>query len=250
MTRALGLAVSVLAVAVLVLASAGCVTAQIQVPTTDAARLERTLTGEKRFLRVSMYQTPFFGDATRKLLTPLPPSLVRLLEKPDHTPLTPGAVEQTWPAGARVTITRVDFPTALSMTERVLYTPRSLVWLTVQLEDGPKNALPTVVVLRPGIHTADEFMAELDKHLTREDPTKQLEAFGDAVRDAVKAKKTVPDMPAEALEMSWGFPESKKIELEGATRRETWKWGEGGRTALLVDGKLTSASDASSSSSP
>lgn len=217
----------------------GCVTAQIAVPPTEMATLERTLTGERRFLRASMYQTAFFGDATKRLLTPAPPELVRFLERPDGKPLTPGAIEKTWPVMTPVTITRVEFPSAWAMTERVLYTPRTLVWLYVEVDGAPRGAPPSIVVLRPGISSQQEFLAELDRHLTKEDMSRQLEAFGDVVVDAIKTKMALKDMPAEALEMAWGFPESKKIELDGTVKKETWSWGEGKRTASLSDGRVT-----------
>jgi len=246
MTRALA------AGGLLVLVS-GCVTAQVAVPPTEASALERSLVGEKRFLRASMYQTPFFGDATRRLLTPYSPELVRLLNDPGGKPINPGTVEKISPVGTPLKITKVEFPTAWAMTERVLFTPRTLVWVTVEFEGAPRGGPLTVLVLRPGIKSQQEFLAELDHHLTAEDPTAQLAGLTEAVRDAVKTKRAVKDMPAGALEMAWGFPESKRIELEGQTRKETWKWGDGTRTAVLTDGKLTSftgASDASSSSSP
>lgn len=221
------------------LAVTGCVTAQIAVPPTDVATLERTLNGEKRFLRSSMYQTAFFGDATKRLLTPTPPELVRFLENPDGKPMTPGAIEKTWPVNTGVKITRVEFPSAWAMTERVLYTPRTLAWVYVEIDGAPRGAPPAIVVLRPGIKSQQEFIAELDRHLTREDLSKQLEALSDQVRDAVKTKTALNDMPSEALEMAWGFPESKKIELEGTVKKEVWKWGDGKRTASLTDGRVT-----------
>lgn len=221
------------------LAATGCVTAQVAVPPTEVATLERTLTGEKRFLRSSMYQTAFFGDATRRLLTPSPPDLVHFLESPNGKPLSPGAIEKTWPVMTPVKITKVEFPSAWAMTERVLYTPRTLVWVYVEIEGAPRGAPPAIVVLRPGIKSQQEFSAELDRHLTREDLSKQLEGFGDVVRDAVKTKTALTDMPAEALEMAWGFPEAKKIELDGAVKKEVWKWGNGKRTASLSDGRVT-----------
>lgn len=231
----------------------GCVTAQVAVPPTEATAIERSLTGERRFLRVSMNQTPFFGDATRRLLTPLSPELVRLLQDTSGKPINPGAVEKTWPVGTPVKIAHVEFPTAWAMTERVLYTPRTLVWITLDVEGAARNAAPVVLVLRPGIKSQQEFLAELEHHLTREDPTQRLEGFSEAVREAVRTKKALKDMSADALEMAWGYPEQKKIELDGNTKRETWKWGDGARSAQLVDGRLLSfsgASDASSSSSP
>lgn len=245
--------------AVLALASTGCATAQVAIPPTQVADLERSLNGDKRFLRVSMFQTPFFGDATRRLLTPVSPELVRLLDGAGGKPLNPGAAERTFPAGTPVRLEKIEFPSAWVMAERVLYTPRTLVWIYVDVPGQPKNAPPAVLVLRPGLRSDQEFLAELERHLTREDQTKRLESFSDPVREAIRTKGVVLEMPAEAVEMAWGFPESKKIELVDSQRKETWRWGDGARTATLLDGRLTAftgfngltgASGASSSSSP
>lgn len=231
----------------------GCATAQVAIPPTQVADLERSLNGDQRFLRVSMFLTPFFGDATKRLLTPVAPELVRLLEGPDGQPISPGPVERTLPAGTAVRILEVEFPTAWVMTERVLYTPRSLVWVWVEVAGTPRNSPPAVLVLRPGLHSDREFLAELERHLTREALSGRLEGFSEGVREAIRTKTAVLEMPAEALEMAWGFPDSKKLELVETQRKETWRWGDGARTATLIDGRLTAftgASDASSVSSP
>ena len=235
------------------LSMSGCVTAQVAIAPTQVADLERSLNGEQRFLRVSMYLTPFFGDATKRLLTPVPPELVRLLDGTDGKPLKPGPVERTFPAGTAVRIMKVEFPSAWVMTERVLYTPRTLVWLYLDVAGTPRQAPPYVLVLRPGLKTDQDFLAELERHLTREDQSKRMESFSDGVREAIRTKSVIVDMPAEALEMAWGYPESKRIDLVGAQRKETWRWAEGLRTATLLDGRLTTftgANGASSASSP
>ena len=231
----------------------GCVTAQVAIPPTQVADLERSLNGDQRFLRVSMFVTPFFGDATKRLVTPVSPELVRLLEGANGKPIKPGAVERTLPAGTAVRINKVEFPSAWVMTERVLYTPRTLVWLYLEVAGAPPRSPPYVLVLRPGLKSDQEFLAELERHLTREDQGKRLESFSDGVREAIRTKSAVVEMPAEALEMAWGFPQSKKIELLEAQRKETWRWGDGARTATLIEGRLatfTGANGASSASSP
>ncbi len=239
--------------AVVALAFTGCVTAQVAIPPTQVSQLERQLNGEQRFLRVSMYVTPFYGDATKRLVTPVAPELVRYLDDTGGKPLNPGPVERTLPAGTAVRIVKVEFPSAWVMTERVLYTPRTLVWVYLDVAGTPKQAPPYVLVLRPGLKTDQEFLAELERHLSREDQARRLEAFSEAVREAVRTKAALVDMPAEALEMAWGYPESKKIELVGAQRKETWRWADGLRTATVIDGRLTTftgANGASSASSP
>ena len=141
-------------------------------------------------------------------------------------------------AGTPVRIAKVEFPSGWTMAERVLYTPRTLVWVYVDVEGRSRNAPPTVLVLRPGLATKDDFMVELEHHLTREDQASRLDGFSDVVREAIKKKQAVRDMPATALEMAWGFPESKRIELVDTQRRETWSWGDGARKAVLVDGRV------------
>lgn len=240
-----------LAAAFLILS--GCVTAQVTIPAPQMADLERTLTGEQRFLRVSMYLTPFFEDSTRRLLTPVPPELVRLLNSTDGRPLNPGPIERTFPAGTPVRIVKVEFPSSWVMTERVLYTPRTLAWIYLDVAGRAKLAPPCVLVLRPGLKSDQEFLAELEHHLSREDQTKRLDAFAERIQEAIRTKAVLLDMPAEALEMAWGFPESKRIEWVGSQRKETWRWAEGMRTATLLDGRLTAfsgATAASSASSP
>jgi len=225
----------------------------VAIPPTQVSQLERQLNGEQRFLRVSMYVTPFYGDATKRLVTPVAPELVRYLDDTGGKPLNPGPVERTLPAGTAVRIVKVEFPSAWVMTERVLYTPRTLVWVYLDVAGTPKQAPPYVLVLRPGLKTDQEFLAELERHLSREDQARRLETFSEAVREAVRTKAALVDMPAEALEMAWGYPESKKIELVGAQRKETWRWADGLRTATVVEGRLTTftgANGASSASSP
>ena len=216
-----------------------CTTTQVFIPVEDRPRLERQWVGEDRFLKVSCFSTPFFGDATKKLLTPVDPSQVRLLDNPDGTPIDPGAIETTFPAGTRVRIKKVEFPSALTMAERVLITPRTLVWIFLDLAGTSKTAPPQVLVLRPGIKDSTEFLTEVERYLTSENPAPRLAAFSDGVRAAVVAKKAIPDMPAEALEMAWGYPERKRITFDGERKEETWTWPGNKRVARLVDGRVT-----------
>ncbi len=228
-----------LAAGALAAALSACATAQIHLPPEQAASLERDLKGQERFLRVSMYATPFFGDATKKLLTAVPPEQVRLLDNPDGTPNVPGRVEATFAAGTPVRILRLELPSSLTMAERVLYTPRTLAWVYFDVAGTPKNAPPYVLVLRPGLKEKDELLAELSRFASTESPSKLLDGFSDVVREAVRSKSALLDMPADALEMAWGYPERRKLELDGDKRKETWTWPGEKRVAVLVDGRVT-----------
>lgn len=214
-------------------------TSHTQIPPTDRANLERELTGRDRekFLKLSYFVVPFFGDGTKKLLTHVPPDEVRMLNHPDGTPVNPGGVEKIVPAGKKVRILKVEFPTSWVVTERVPYTPRTQPWVYLEIEDEPKTN-PFILVIRPGIDTHEKFLAELGRYLSDHDPASSMDRWSDSIREAVRTKTAVTDMPAEALEMAWGYPERIKTELEGDKRVETWVYPGRKRIAHLVDSRL------------
>jgi hypothetical protein len=217
----------------------GCATSQVFVPAEQAATLQRTLAGEERFLRIAFHVTPFFGDSTKKLLSPVAPDQVRLLTNPDGSAISPGPSERVLAPGTPVRILKVEFPTAYVMSERVLFTPRSLAWVYLDIAGTPKQSPPFILVLRPGLKDDNEVKTELDRALSRESPSALLESFTDAVRAAVLEKRALVDMPADALEMAWGYPERKKFELDGPTKVETWFYADGRKSAVLRDGKVS-----------
>ncbi len=210
-----------------------------QVAPEDRAVLEQTLTGPEadRFLRVSLYITPFFGDASKRLITPYPPEDVLLLNDTKGQTVQPGSIQAILPAGAKAHIRRVEFPTAWIVTERILYTPRTWPWVYVDVEGAPKGP-PLVLVLPPQLKTREEFLVEVERTLAAESQAPRLAAFSDAVREAIRKKETLPDMPADALEMSWGPPETIRRTLEGTAHNEEWIYPGGRRHVFLTEGRL------------
>lgn len=229
-----------LALAIAAACCSGCLTTQVYIPEDARPGILRKLEGEERFMKVSFFATPFFGDTGKKLLSPVQPDQLRVLENTDGTPMHPGAVEGVFPVGTLVRIKKVEFPSSFTMTERMLVTPRTLVWLYLDVAGTPKDAPPYMVVLRPGLKDETELMSEVERFLSTVDPAPRLAAFTDPVREAVLTKRAIVDMPAEALEMAWGYPESKKISFEGEKKNETWTWPGGLRVAVLADGRVTS----------
>lgn len=215
-----------------------CATSQVMVPPDQRAAVKRELEGQDRYLKLSFNATPFFGDATKRLLTAVSPAQVRLLDNPREEPINPGAVETIFPAGTQVRITSVDFPTALSQTERVLMTPRTQVWVFVDVAGTPKDAPPYVLVLRQQIKDDRELNTEVDRWLTREDPRARIASFGEPIVAAIAAKKPVLEMGPEALEMACGYPEKRVLAFDGDKKKETWVWPDG-KQVVLTDGRVT-----------
>lgn len=222
-----------------VLLLSACATSQVFVPPDQASALQRSYTGEERFMRIAFHSTPFFGDSTKKLLSPVSPDQLRLLNNPDGSAVSPGPSERVFPPGTPVRILKIEFPTAYAMSERVLYTPRTLAWVYLDVAGAAKQSPPSVLVLRPGLKDENEVKTEVDRYLSKDDPKPMLEGFSEAVRAAIAEKKAIVDMPADALEMAWGYPERKKLELDGNVKQETWSYADGKKVAVLRDGRVT-----------
>ncbi|NTX06762.1 MULTISPECIES: hypothetical protein [unclassified Myxococcus] len=213
--------------------------------------LQRTLTGPdaEQYLRVSGNVIPFFGDGSKRLLTPYAPDDVRLLDDSNGKPINPGAVERTLPVGTKLRITKVEFPTAWVVAERVLYTPRTWPWVYLA-EEGKPDAPPLVLVLPPNLEQPNDFRAEVEKYLSAQNPKSQLEALAPPVRDAVREKRLVANMSADAVRMAWGPPELVRRTLEGTAKNEEWTYPGGRRKAFITDGRLARAEEAGASVLP
>ena len=209
------------------------------VPQEDRMTLARDLTGRRsdKFLRLSFYVSPFFRDPSKKLLSPVPPDEVRLLKQPSGESIEPGPVERILPAGARVRITKVEFPNAVALQERPFDTPRTLPWVYLHAL-GESDPVPLILVLRPEIRSSEEFLAELDRYLSDTDLDASYARWSQVVQQAVRTKTAVIDMPAEALEMAWGYPERKQISFANSEKREEWIYAGEKRKAYLAEGRV------------
>ena len=218
------------------LLSTGCASYPT-VPQEDRANLVRELTSKRRdkFLRLSFYVMPFFGDPSKKLLATAPPEEVSLVKQPSGEPMNPGPVEAILPAGTRVQITKVEFPTAVVLSERSLNTPRALPW--IYLRGGNRDGAPLILVLKADILSQEEFVAELERYLSDADLTPLLSSWSDVVQLAVRTKTAIIDMSGEALEMAWGYPDRKEISFVDSVRNEEWIYGKR-RKAYLADGRV------------
>ena len=206
----------------------------------DREGLQRELTREQanRFLRLSYYVTPFFGDSSKRLLTPTPPGELHLVNDLGQR-VRPGGVERVLPAGTTVRILKVEFPTAWVVAHRPIDTPRTLPWVYLQTTPSPSST-PLILLLPSHIDLVDMFDAELDLYASVSDPSPSLARWSEPVREAVRTKNAIPDMPDDALEMAWGYPERKRVSYEGSTRNEEWIYSGGALVAYLVDSRLSS----------
>ena len=223
----------------LALALSGCASATL-IPDDQRLAIVRDLEGRALFLRASVHVLPFFGDTSRRLITPLPPDSVELLEDASGNPILPGPAEGLLALGTRVRIQKVELPTSLAMARRPLYSPRPNPWIFLTVVGEPRDR-PYIAVLRPGIKTREEFLAVFAQLFVDEDPEEGLARYPADVREAVRQKRLLRGMDGDAAKLAWGSPERIHQEVSNGVKLETWTWPLNKRTAKFRDGRLSEA---------
>ena len=228
----------------LVLVAAGALLAgcpsYTHLPDAEQALVNRKVTGQSRQLTVSMYVGPFFRDANNRLLEDQPPASVDLLRGPGGARIAPGKPTGILPAGTRVVIQDVQFPTAEAATSRALMTPRYFTWVILRHVGTPK---PLVLVLRDDPTTHQAFLSLLGRYLTTADVAAKVAGFPEDVREAIGHKQMREGLTTEQARMAWGLPLKVRRDRVGQRVTETWTY-EGGRTVTLKGGKVTAFAEA------
>ena len=234
----------------------GCATART-VSEDDRHSLERAWDGKAAYLRSSLNVLPFFGEADKRLVSPLYPDSIQLpAGAAGAQALLPGPVESVVPMGAQVRIEKLEFPTSLWASPRPLHTPRGCPWVYLSLPGVPRGQT-YVAVLRASMTTREEVLAALGDLFSFDEPSLWLKNAGPETRKAIEEKRLLAGMDGEQVLLSWGRPERIRQDLESPAcppdnascirspvRVETWTWPLGVRTATFKDGRLSSAQPA------
>ncbi len=220
------------AIVLMIIAGAGCFP-RSSVPDTERQRASHELAGQRRFARVALYVGPFFGDASKRLVSDQPFQELDLLQTTEGNPIAPPRPERVLVPGTPLRIERVEFPTGWLIAKRVVMTPRYHPWVYLALDGEPR---PLVLVLPQTLASADDVRLELDRALGTSDPAPAYQALPDPERRAIAKKELVEGMAPQTVEMAWGYPEKKVIDRPART--EEWTWPAGRRKASFQDGKL------------
>jgi hypothetical protein len=213
-------------------AAAGCAPLVV-VPDAERERTHAALDGQARYLRVALAASPLFGDRSKLLLLDAPPGEVDLLRATDNSIIPPPAPERILPPGTPVRIEQVEFPTGLVIARRAVMSPRYCPWVYLKIAGEDR---PFVIVLSSASVSADDLVAEVDRVLTPDDPSRALAALPQEQRDAIGRRELVEGMGTRAVEMAWGVPEKIRLDRPAATAE--WSWPAGKRRAWFQDEKL------------
>ncbi|HEY0840728.1 MAG TPA: hypothetical protein VGD74_11120 [Vulgatibacter sp.] len=228
-----------LAAAAVVITTATACASHTTIPDADRIRLDRSLPGRTFYLRHSMYLGPFWSDAGKRYLTDVVPNEIAWVVNPAGEPMDPGAPAKVIPAGTRVRIVKLELPTGYTVTLRNPFLPRYNPWLYLEVEGHPRDPMP-VMVLRDGLGSQAEILAEIDRFLSKDDLTPILGQLSPEIRRAVEEKRVVAGMSSSEVAMAWGWPERRTLSSSPDGKREDWTWPSGRRSAVIVGDRLTS----------
>jgi hypothetical protein len=203
------------------------------IPDTEREKVARTLTGEQRWTRAALFAAPLWGDHSRVLLSDQPLDELDLVETTGGAVVAPPAAERVVAPGTALRIREVEFPTGWVIAKRVVMTPRYHPWVIVDVPGDPR---PHVVVLSQLAVSFEEVRAELDRVLSKDDPSSFFSSLPQEQRAAIMKKQLVEGMSARAVELAWGLPERKRIDRPAAS--EEWTWPAAKRRASFQDERL------------
>jgi hypothetical protein len=234
------------ALAVVVILAVGCPN-YVVIPDDDRRHVEDNHTGELLFLRQSMYVGQFYDDDRYRLVHPRKFEELTYLLTVEGDPIPPPPAEDVIPAGTRVRVERIEWPTGDVVFRRPLYTPRYTTWLILRVarDRGPEVTVERdqrhILLLPGGIDDADTFDLWLDASLTPEDPNPWLLSLPEEQQNAITLKRAVPGMTYEALTTALGFPDTLSRDVQNGVTREVAVFGA--VSVVLEDGVVTRISD-------
>lgn len=226
--------------------SSGCPSYSV-IPDGDREKLEGSHGGQLLFFRQSMYVGQFYDDDRFRLVHGRRFEELTYLRTVEGDAIPPGSAEGIIPAGTRVRVERIEWPTGETVFRRPLYTPRYTTWvvLRVAADRGPEVTVEReqrhILLLPGGINDAESFDLWFDASLSEEDPNPWLLSLPEEQQNAIALKRAVVGMDYDALTAAMGFPDSITRDVVEGSTREVAVFGA--ISVVLKDGAVERVSD-------
>lgn len=174
--------------------------------------IQKDHAGEIRWLKQSMFAGTFYDDDRYKLVSAMPFEQVTVLRSLDGEIMTPPPAEEILPAGTKVRIERVGFPTGREVFRRPLFTPRYTTWIVMRVaasrgETKLEREKKHILLMPTFLKDEQEFDTWLDASLAEEDPNPWLRSLPKTVREGIFNKQPALGMTYEALTAAMGYPD-------------------------------------------
>ena len=228
------------------LASAGCPNYAV-IPDDQRKAVDDAHTGALLFLRQSLYVGQFYDDDRYKLVHPRKLEELTYLQTIEGDAIAPPPAEGIIPAGTRVRVESIEWPTGDVVFRRPLYTPRYTTWvfLRVARERGREITVERddrhILLLPGGISDEDTFDEWFDASLTEDDPNPWLLSLPEDQQNGIALKRAIKGMSYDALTAALGFPDTMQRTVNDGVTVEVGVWGS--TTVTMRDGIVDEVRD-------
>lgn len=212
-----------------------------QIPEGTQQRIQEIRDGQLLWLKQSMYAGGFWDDDRYRLLSPRPFDEIGYLRTPEGERLTPPPADSVVPAGTRVRVERVAFPTGDQVFRRPLYTPRYTTWVFLRVAktrgDTPFEHQKRHVLLLPAyLNDEESFDRWFGAALDEVDPNPWIRSLPSEQRLGIEQKRAIVGMDYDALTAALGFPDQltrKRVDKDGG--EETMEVAIYGATSVVLE---------------
>ena len=216
---------------------------------TDRSAVERAHEGQLLYVKQSLYVGQFYDDVRYKLVHPRRFSELTYLQTVEGDAIPPPPAEGIIPAGTRVRVEKIEWPTGDVVFRRPLYTPRYTTWIYLRIarERGSDVTIERneqhILLIPGGITDAELFNSWFTAALTPEDPNPWLLALPQAQQNGIVTKQAAVGMTYDALTAALGFPDSiaRAPGEDGGPTREVAVYGAA--SVILAEGVVQSVRD-------
>jgi len=201
------------------------------IPDDDRKEIENHHLGALLFLKQSMYVGQFYDDDRYRLLHPRKFEELTYLQTIEGDAIPPPPAEGIIPAGTRVRVESIEWPTGDVVFRRPLYTPRYTTWifLRVARERGPEVTVERdqrhILLLPGGIEDQETFDEWFDASLTKEDPNPWLLSLPKEQQTAIESKHAIAGMSYDALTAALGYPDAVQRKVDDGVATEVAVYG-------------------------
>lgn len=213
-------------------------------------RIQEIRDGQLLWLKQSMYAGDFWDDDRYRLMSTRPFHEISYLRTPEGEPLTPPPQDSVIPAGSRVRVEKVAFPTGDAVFRRPLYTPRYTTWVYLRVAKARgdtrlEHEKRHILLLPAYLNDQESFDAWFEASLTDVDPNPWIRSLATEQRHGIEQKRAVPGMTYEALTAALGFPDqlTRKAIPNGERAKTVEVAIYGATSVILEDGVVARVSE-------
>lgn len=211
--------------------------------------VQETREGKLFWLQQSMFVGQFYDDDRYDLVDTRRFEETRYLLNAEGDAITPLPAQAVVPAGTRVRVTAVAFPTGDHVFRRPIYTPRYSTWIYLKLarERGDvriERDRPAILLAPSYLQSQAEFDQWFSAVLSEADPNPRIRALPEPVRRGIDEKKPVEGMPYDILTMAMGFPDrvTREEQLRDGVATTVEVAIFGATSVVIEDGKVVRVS--------